>query len=706
MPRDLPVGNGSLLVNFDSTGTLRDVYFPLVGQENHTDGRLNRFGVWVASTDGANPRFAWLDGDGWQRSLKYRTETLVSNVRAHHDGLGITLHIEDVVDFNRNVYVRKVVTENMTDQDMTVRLFFHFDAHLWGNNVGDTGYYDPRSGGLVFYKARRYFLLNGRVGDETGLRQWAIGEKEIHGKEGTWRDAEDGQLGGNPVAQGSIDGIGGIEIAAPHGRSRVCYWWLAAGESIGVVGDLDTRMRERDPETYLSRTHDYWQLWLRKEQRAFADLPDSVRHAFDRSLLILRSNIASNGAIIAASDADILQFGRDTYTYMWPRDGALVATALIRAGYADIARKFFTFVGSIIPRDGYLLHKYNPDGSMGSTWHPFVTPDGTPQLPIQEDETALVVAALWEHFRQYREVEFVSPLYRPLVRSAADFMVRFREPHTKLPAPSYDLWEERHGIMAWTVAAVWAGLRAAANFAEAFGQAHLAAGWRRAADEIHAATIKYMYDPSLGRFVRLVNVTKDGTVERDATLDASMVGLVIFGMFSAHDPRIVATMDAVQQALEVKTTVGGFARYQNDYYHQVSQDIASCPGNPWFICTLWMADYAIASARSVEELATAAKHIQWVTDHTLESGVLAEQVHPYSGAPLSVSPLTWSHAALVVTVQAYVAKWAALTNGTQAKQSTPQSAPSADPTRAPSQPMDATATEAPRPLVPGGTEPT
>jgi glucoamylase len=28
--------------------------------------------------------------------------------------------------------------------------------------------------------------------------------------------------------------------------------------------------------------------------------------------------------------------------------------------------------------------------------------------------------------------------------------------------------------------------------------------------------------------------------------------------------------------------------------------------------------------------------------------VLAEQFHPYTGAPISVSPLTWSHATLCV----------------------------------------------------------
>ncbi len=38
MPRDLPIGNGSLLINFDSTGQIRDIYWPFVGQAPHIAG--------------------------------------------------------------------------------------------------------------------------------------------------------------------------------------------------------------------------------------------------------------------------------------------------------------------------------------------------------------------------------------------------------------------------------------------------------------------------------------------------------------------------------------------------------------------------------------------------------------------------------------------------------------------------------------------
>ena len=48
--------------------------------------------------------------------------------------------------------------------------------------------------------------------------------------------------------------------------------------------------------------------------------------------------------------------------------------------------------------------------------------------------------------------------------------------------------------------------------------------------------------------------------------------------------------------------------------------------------------------------------LQWVVDHALPSGVLAEQVDPYTDAPLSASPLTWSHAEYIATVRWYAGK--------------------------------------------------
>ena len=125
-------------------------------------------------------------------------------------------------------------------------------------------------------------------------------------------------------------------------------------------------------------------------------------------------------------------------------------------------------------------------------------------------------------------------------------------------------------------------------------------------------------------------------------------------MYSADDPKIIATMNSIRDRLSVKTEVGGIERYENDYYHQVSQDIENVPGTPWFICTLWLAEWYARTAKSDEELKRSSDLINWASKRSLRSGVLAEQVHPHSNAPLSVSPLTWSHATFVSTAMAYL----------------------------------------------------
>jgi GH15 family glucan-1,4-alpha-glucosidase len=655
MPRDLPVGNGRLLVNFDSRYSLRDIYFPHVGQENHTGGHRNRFGCWA---DGV---FAWLDADDWRRELCYDEETLVTRVVCTNDTLGLVLRCSDGVDIGRDVYVKRVDLADTSGRYRRVRLFQHLDPYLWDNANGDTAYFDPDHHALVVYKGRRYLWLSGAAGPKAGLAHWAVGRKAVHGLEGTWRDAEDGVLSGNPIVQGSVDAVGGLDVHVPGNGTAAAHFWIAAGQRYDEVRDLHHLALRRGPDSFLDRTRAYWRLWVNKDDAArFAPLSAAAVRLYKQSLLILRTQIDVDGAIVAATDADILQFGRDTYAYMWPRDGALVAHALIGAGHSQTPRQFFQFCARVITAEGFLLHKYNPDSSVGSSWHPWTAPDGSKQLPIQEDETALVLWALWAYFTRFRDIEFVGSLYRNLIVRAADFLAAYREPHTELPAPSYDLWEERHGIPTFTTAAVVAGLEAGADFAAAFGELDRAEQYRETAFRMRDAARAYLFDHQRGHFSRMIRVSADGGIERDSTLDASLAGAFQFGMIPADDPLMVQTMEAIEHRLWCQTEVGGVARYEDDYYHQVSNDVARVPGNPWFICTLWLADWYTARATTLDELTRAEELLEWVVAHALPSGALAEQVHPFSGEPMSVSPLTWSHATFVGSVNAYLARYAAL----------------------------------------------
>jgi glucoamylase len=658
MPRDIPIGNGSLLVNFDQTYQLRDLYWPHVGQENHTAGHPFRFGVW------ADGQFHWVDDPGWQRTLDYAQDTLVTRVTLQHSDLALTLNCQDTVDFHQDLYLRQIDVHNRADRELEVRLFFAQDFHISGHEVGDSTYYEPERRAVFHYKGKRWFMINaakeGPEGWTLGLDQWAVGIKEVQDKEGTWRDAEDGRLSGNAVAQGSVDSTVALHLDLPaRGQARGWYW-IAVGEDFEAVTRINRAVRRKGPPTFVERTRHYWALWATKEEDDLTALSPEIGRLYRRSLAILRTQIDNSGAIIAANDFDIAHFGRDTYSYMWPRDGALVASALTDAGYSEVTRRFFDFCHRVITEEGYLLHKYNPDGSLASSWHSWYQ-DGLKQLPIQEDETALVLWALWRHFYRFRDVEFIKPLFRGLIVRAANWLATYRDAESGLPLPSWDLWEERRGVMAWTVSATWAGLQAAANFADAFGESDLAALYRRAADETRAGAEEHLWAPDLGRFLRMINRREDGSWDADETIDASLFGLWYFGMLAPDDPRVVATMQAVWDRLWIKTDVGGVARYENDYYHQISQDIANVPGNPWFICTLWLAQWHVAVARTADDLEPALNIMNWAADHALPSGVMAEQVHPYTNAPLSVSPLTWSHATLVATVCEYLAKRRALT---------------------------------------------
>jgi GH15 family glucan-1,4-alpha-glucosidase len=664
MPRDLPIANGRTLANFDSSYNLRDIYWPHIGQQNQTMGHVSHSGVWV---DGA---FSWFDSEDWSRDLAYEPETLITAVTLTSQRLALKIEAADGVDFDRDIIMRRMRVTNLADHPREVRLFFHHDWHLWENPGANTVYYRPDHKFIVAFKRHCYMLVDGVVGDdlagapeatrqgEVGIYHWATGQKEFNEQQGTWLDAVDGELGGNPIAQGSVDSCVGFYLGevAPN-AARTCYHWLAIGRTYQSVCTLDGMVRKRGAESFLRRTSDFWRAWVNTKPLGAHDLDQPLIDLYRRSLLLVRAETDIHGAIVAATDADVYTFSADSYAYMWPRDGAIVANALSHAGYGDITSAFFHFCRKVITDDGFLLHKYTPSGAVGSSWQPWMTPDGALALPIQEDETALVISALWQHYNLFREVEFVRPLYRPLVIAAADFMVGFREPHTKLPAPSWDLWEERRGIHAYTVAAVYDGLMSAANFAELFGEQHHADGYRAAAQEIKAATRQYLWHDGEKRFLRMIQVSSTGDITPDMTFDSSVAGIFKTGMFEAASDEMTSTMAAYEQRLSVHTQEGGVARYENDYYHQVTHDLSQATGNPWFICGLWLAQFHIARATDLDELAKAKPLLTWTQTHALPSGVLAEQIDPLSGAPLSVSPLTWSHAEYVATVRWYVKKY-------------------------------------------------
>jgi glucoamylase len=641
--RDLPVGNGSLLVNFDEHYHVRDIYFPHIGQENHTDGYPSRFGVWADGT------FSWVHTDEWSKRLEYVPGSHSTNVELVNNVLSLQIICNDVVLDRENVLLRRIAVRDLNARERSVRLFFHHDFRLYENKVGDTAYYDPDCRALIHYKKHRYFLIN----SSPHFLEFATGRKDFQHSEGTWRDAEDGNLHGGAITEGSVDSTIRVDLGLSNNGEAVAYCWICAGTDMTEVCRLNEYVVEE-----LSRRSDQWDTRVHYPDLPSGGLSQTVVDLYHRSLAIIETQIDKRGAIIAATDHDVTLRATDHYSYMWPRDGAFIANALDLAGIPEYSRRFFDLCSSIVHGRGYFLQKYNPDGSVGSGWHAHWDPlNGRRFVPIQEDETALVLWALGEHSRMDRDWEPTDQMIERLVIKCGDFLCDFRQTNG-LPEPSWNLWEDRHGIHTFTCAAVVAGLRAAADLID--GQdVRRAERYRCAADQMVAAMREHLFSEKLGRFYRALSSNHDGTLSPDATVDASLFGIFYFKCFSVDDPAVTGTMAAVYSKLWNDTEFGGLARFENDGYMRGREP---APPNSWIITTLWLAEYYIAAAMTLDDLAKPLSILEWVALRAKPSGVLPEQIDPHTGEHRSVSPLTWSHSTFVAAVRSYLDKLHTLTN--------------------------------------------
>lgn len=649
MPRPIVLGNGELLVAQDNALNIRDLYFPYVGLFNHLSGHKIRMGVW------SEGRFSWLDNGEWVLTLRYQPDTLVTDCTAVHPGMGISLRVNDCVSHRDNIFLRRVTIRNFGDFAREVRVFFSHNFHIAETDIGDTALYNPFLHAVIHYKRDHWFLMSGTT-RYSSIYQYACGVKGFGGAEGTWRDCEDGELSGRPIEQGSVDSSISFRLMVPPGEDELLRYWLTAGRDYQQVRALHSRVLERGFDAMIEDTANYWRRWSEKGAELVQALPEAIATLFRRSLLVMRTQIDNRGAIIAANDTDIMSTARAHYSYMWPRDGAIVAYALDTIGYPDTTRRFFEFCARVLPKDrAVLMHKYSADGSVGSSWHPWVVGDQA-EIPFQEDGTASVLWALWHHYQRYHDLEFIASLYENLILPAARFIATYRDPQTRLPLPSYDLWEERRGIHTYTCAAVYAALRAAARFAHLFGDTEEYSLFRNAAEEVRQGIREVLYRPPC--FVRMLRFEPQGDYQVDTTVDSSILGVLRYGAFSPEETFVEQSAQHVRKKLWVNTPLGGLARYENDYYHRQSYEV---PGNPWIICTLWLAEYEINRAQNPAELRRAMDYIEWATARAMPTGVLPEQVHPYTGEPLSVAPLTWSHAEYVYTVVNYLQRLRYLT---------------------------------------------
>jgi GH15 family glucan-1,4-alpha-glucosidase len=636
MGRPVVLSNGQLFVGIDESGLVHDFYYPYVGLENLTNARnsQHKIGLWV---DGA---FRWVNDGSWQIAVDFETEALVSNITMRSPELQVTIKTNDFIDPEYNAFIRRLTVINEADHHRDVRLFMHQVFQISRAGRADTALFVPDDNYILDYKGRCCLLTAGRLSDDGDFDQFAIGNYGIEGKAGTFRDAEDGELSGNAVEHGGVDSVIRFQRVLPGGESFGVDYWVVAADSQSDAQVVHTHIKYYSVEERLQKARASWQNWLEPTRERLAKVPKSLVAALTKSLLVIKAHCDDRGSILASGDSSIFNYGRDYYCYCWPRDAANATWPLIRLGLYAEARNFFEFARGTMHRDGYLMHKYQPDRAIGSSWHPLVH-NKHKELAIQEDETASVVFMLGEYYRASKDQAFVESFYDSFIEPCSEFMANFVDEATGLPHATYDLWEQKFLTSTYTVCTVIAALRTASELALVVKRADDSLRWQRAAERIQRG-LPALYHPD-GYFRKGFLLQPGGDLAYDNTLDiSSLYGPFMFARLPLTDERMQSTLEHVKSRLFNTSPIGGVIRFPGDNYFLAKQQY---PGNPWIICTLWLAQYFNAGGQTKE----AQQLLEWALARAFPSGVMSEQFDPENGYAIGVTPLVWSHAEFINT---------------------------------------------------------
>ncbi len=636
MGRPVVLSNGSMFVALNEDGLVHDFYYPYVGLENLTTARsaMHKIGVW------ADGNFSWTSDTVWSISVDFEDEALISNIVMTNEEMGLELHFQDFVDSSVNAFCRHIKVVNKYEHQRDVRIFMHQVFQISHAGRADTALYEPDGNYLVDYKGRCSLLIYAENGDGTPFDQYAVGNYGIEGKEGTFKDAEDGELSNNPVEHGGVDSV--IRLLVPLGgaQARTLDYWVICASSQQDADTIHEQLRQEGLAARVRAVRSWWVKWMDVSRPKLAKLDSRYRELSKKSLLIIKAHTDVRGGILASGDSSIFNYGRDYYCYCWPRDGAYAIWPLMRLGYKQEARNFFEFCRDIISKDGYMMHKYQPDRSIGSTWHPLVHGQRR-ELAIQEDETAIVIIMLGEYLKHSGDREFVELLYDTLVRPSAQFMRSYIDKATMLPHASYDLWEEKFLTSTYTAAVTYASLKVAAMFAKEFEYPDDNVAWTGAADRI-ASNFSILFNKERRAFCKGLLLNADNSITYDNTLDiSSMYGTMMFGP-EGTKPMLDETVRLIERTLMDHSPSGGSPRYEQDNYMRTDNDYQ---GNPWFITSFWLAQYYHEQGQTER----AHEIMAWAASKTTASGVFSEQIDPKNSQQRSVAPLVWSHAEYINT---------------------------------------------------------
>jgi len=444
--------------------------------------------------------------------------------------------------------------------------------------------------------------------------------------------------------ENTICGIAGPDSILLHSSMRlrgenmktVGEFTIAAGETATFVltyWPSNQKVPEPiDAAADLIAVEKFWTQWASRSR-----IGGPWHQAVTRSLITLKAlTYGPTGGIVAAPTTSLPELiGGERnwdYRFCWLRDSTLTLLALMNAGYYDEAEKWRSWLlRAVAGSPDQVQIMYGVAGERRLTeWQ-------VPWLPGYENSAPVRIGNAAHNQLQLDVLgELMDTLYQARVGGLPpsqygwaleiEFLKHLENIWQKKDSGIWEVrGEEEHFTYSKVMA--WVAFDRAIKGAQAFKLDGAVAHWTELRDRIHADVCKQGFDPVRGSFVRSY-----GSKE----LDASLLLLPAVGFLPPDDPRIRATVEAIERELVVDGLV---LRYNTK-----RADDGLPPGEGFFLaCSFWLVDAYLLLGRRDDAVALFERLLALRND----VGLLSEEYDLRAKRQVGNFPQALSHLALV-----------------------------------------------------------
>jgi GH15 family glucan-1,4-alpha-glucosidase len=387
-----------------------------------------------------------------------------------------------------------------------------------------------------------------------------------------------------------------------------------------------------DAEEKLKATEKFWTEWIGKSQ-----ISCPWDEAVKRSLITLKAlTYEPTGGLCAAPTTSLPEAigGQRNwdYRFCWLRDATLTLLALMNFGYYEEARRWRDWLlraAAGTPTQIQIMYGLSGERRLSEWQVPWLPGYGS-SAPVRIGNAAHnqcqldIFGELLDALHQARKGGLAG-------HQAGWNLERALLGHLEKIWSNRDdgIWEVRGGREHFTFSKVmaWVAFDRAVKSAESFILPGPIDHWRKLRDQIHKDVCEHGFDKELVSFVRSY-----GSKE----LDASLLLMPAIGFLPPNDPRIRATVEAIERGLLIDGLV---LRYNTGK----SDDGLPAGEGAFLACSFWLVDAYLMLGRREDAVRLFERLLALRND----VGLLSEEYEPRSRRLVGNFPQAFSHLALV-----------------------------------------------------------